>query len=230
MPHVPCVCLRQEADSCLSSHDSDLAASPPRSVCKVKSERLWQHLASNYYYFLSDSHCQWDAVKGTKTTSSFLLLLPAQKPHSIPGSLPGASLCAAIQKDAHTHAKPAFPSTKCLFLVVLKPALWLPTRNSFDIFPVIQVGSQQAFWEGDEKQHGTNTAPYGKKRWHLQRIHKGWEAPLAHHPAHYLSNLLFLEEFSMRNSFERPIFPSRMIQMFSFVSASSLSLVTVTIS
>lgn len=133
-------------------------------------------------------------------------------------------------KRTHTHAKPAFPSTKCLFLVVLKPSLWLPTRNSFDIFPVIQVGSQRAFWEGDEKQHGTNTAPYGKKRRHLQRMHNGWGAPLAHHPAYYLSNLLFLEEFSMRNSFERPIFPSRMIQMFSFVSASSLSLVTVTIS
>lgn len=102
MPHVPWMCPRQEADSCLSSHDTDLAASPPRSVCKVKSEQLWQHLASNYYYFLSDSHCQWDAVKGTKTTSSFLLLLPAQKPHSIPGSLPGASWCAVIQKDTHT--------------------------------------------------------------------------------------------------------------------------------
>ncbi len=46
----------------------------------------------------------------------------------------------------------------------------------------------------------------------------------------YCKNRFFLVEFSITNSLERPFFPSRTIQAFSLVSASSVSAVVTKIS
>lgn len=143
-------------------------------------------------------------------------------------------MCADTKGRAHTQHPHFLSPRKMPFSCCSRTYSVTAHQKLVCHLPFNSSGKPSSFLEGGMRSSIAQTQ-LPKPSWRRGGVCGGhnscwWGVPLAHHPVYYLSNLLFLEEFSIRNSFERPIFPSRMIQMFSFVSASSLSLVTVTIS